>query len=217
MPVTRILHRGGNSRDLLDSPAHLAVDAIEADVWVHDHRILVHHARPLRPLPISVGAGGFRRIRRDGIRLPELSEAVLANDAELILDLRSYFGDPSPDVVRELLELPARSHISVSCESWWIGERLRAWLPDLEVLYSVRRERQLRAFLSRSHELDGRPLPGVAVKHTLLHSPAEVEALRRRAERVTVWTIDDVDRALELISWGVDKVTSNHISVLNAI
>ena len=117
MPVTRILHRAGNSRDLLDSPAHLAVDAIEADVWVHDHRILVHHDRPLRPLPISVGTSGIRRIRRDGIRLPELSEAVLANDAELILDLRSYFGDPSPDVVRELLELPDRSHISVTCFS----------------------------------------------------------------------------------------------------
>lgn len=216
MPVTRILHRGGNSRDLLDSPGHPAVDAIEADVWVHDRRMLVHHDRPLRPFPFTAGHG-IHRIRRDGIRLPELNEAVLAHDAELILDLRSYFSDPSADVVRELLELPDRSHISVSCESWKIGERLRAWLPDLEVLYSVRRERHLRAFLGRSHELDGRPLPGVAVKHSLLHSPAEVEALRRRAERVTVWTVDDVDRALELISWGVDKITSNHISVLNAI
>jgi glycerophosphoryl diester phosphodiesterase len=55
------------------------------------------------------------------------------------------------------------------------------------------------------------------VRHSLLHHAAEVEALRRRSSRVGVWTVDDVDRALELASWGVDEITSNSLSVLAAL
>ena len=215
MPVTRVLHAAGNVRDLLPLAQHPAVDAIEADVWVRSGRLVAHHERPLRPLPLMLHRRGLRLARRNPVRLDELLSAV-EGCAALTLDLRSWFGDPAPDAARELLALPDRSHLSVTCESWAVADRLSAWLPDLRVAYSVRSERQLRRYVAG--RIDGSiERTAVAVRHALLHSAGEVEALRRRAGRVAAWTVDETDRAIELVGWGVDEIVSNYLQVLNTV
>lgn len=215
MPVTRVLHAAGNHRALHPLAGHPAVDAIEADIWVRAGRVVAHHERPLGAIPLMLHEGGFRLPRRNPVRLDELLLAI-GGGAGLVLDVRSWFGDPAPDVARALLLLPDRSHLAVTCESWQVADRLRAWLPDMSVAYSVRSERQLRRYLGG--RMDGSiPETPVTVRHTLLHSPREVASLRRHAGAVTVWTVDDVDRAIELSAWGVDGLVSNRLTVLNAV
>lgn len=215
MAVTRVLHAAGNYRALHPLAQHPGVDAIEADVWVRSRRMVAHHERPLGAIPLMVDAGGLRPLRRNPVRLEELLRAV-DGCAALVLDLRSWFGDPAPDVARELLALDDRSHLSVTCESWAVADRLRAWLPDLRVLYSLRSERQLRSYISG--RIEGViPTTGVTVRHTLLRSPLEVESLRHYAGRVNAWTVDDPDRAIELVSWGLDGIVSNQLQVLNVV
>lgn len=218
MPVVRILHRGGNLRDLLPLATHPAVDAIEADIWVRGDQIVAHHDRPLGPLPFTIGSSGLHRERRSPVRLAEMIEAVGAEDPHsgLVLDLRSWLADPAPDLARELLKLPNRDHLIVSCEVWSIADRLRAWVPDLRVAYSIRSEPQLRRFIAASIEGEAEPVT-VAIRESLLHSSEEVRALKRYARAVTAWTVDDPDRGLQLAEWGVDGVVSNHIAVLNAL
>ena len=155
------------------------------------------------PLPVATPG------RRDGC------VRAVGGGGGLVLDVRSWFGDPAPDVARALLLLPDRSHLAVTCESWQVADRLRAWLPDMSVAYSVRSERQLRRYLGG--RMDGSiPETPVTVRHTLLHSPREVASLRRHAGAVTVWTVDDVDRAIELSAWGVDGLVSTRLTVRNA-
>ena len=84
MTVTRILHRAGNVASLLVLARHPAVDAIEADAWVHGDRILVHHERPLGPVPLLVGWGGLRR-RSSALQLETVLEAT-AGCADLVID-----------------------------------------------------------------------------------------------------------------------------------
>ena len=218
MPVVRILHRGGNLRDLLPLASHPAIDAIEADIWVRGDHIVAHHDRPLGPLPFTMGPGGLHREPDDRVHLPDILEAVGAADPHsgLVLDLRSWLADPAPDLARELLQLASRSHVIVSCEVWSIADRLRAWVPDLRVAYSIRSEPQLRRFVASG--IEGQPESvAVAVRESLLHSAEEVRSLKRYARAVTAWTVDDPDRGLELADWGVDAVVSNHIAVLNAL
>lgn len=218
MPVLRILHRAGNLRDLLPLATHPAVDAIEADIWVRGERLVAHHDRPLGPLPLTLGRGGIHREAADLVDLVEILEAV--GDAhphtELVLDLRSWLADPAPDLARALLALPQRDHLIVSCEAWSIADRLRAWVPDLRVAYSVRFEPQLRRYMHEANTVDGPPRP-IAIRHTLLHTAEEVRAIKRHAGTIAAWTVDDVDRALELTEWGVDAIVSNDITVLNAL
>ena len=218
MPVVRILHRGGNLRDLLPLATHPAIDAIEADIWIRGDQIVAHHDRPLGPLPFTIGLKGIHREENDPVHLPEIIAAVGAANPHsgLVLDLRSWLADPAPDLARELLQLPDRSHVIVSCEVWSIADRLRAWVPHLRVAYSIRSEPQLRRFVARGIEGGAEPVT-VAIRESLLHSSEEVRALKQYARAVTAWTVDDADRGLELAAWGVDGVVSNHVAVLNAL
>ncbi|MSQ42399.1 MAG: hypothetical protein EXR65_05120 [Dehalococcoidia bacterium] len=214
MPVTRVLHRAGNVRALLPLASHPAVDAIEADVWVHGSRLVAHHDRPLGALPLTFGWGGLHPLR-DAVPLEAILEAI-AGRADVVIDLRSWFGDPAPDLARALTTLPDRAHLRVTCETWSIADRLRAWQPDIAIAYSVRSEAQLRAYLA-GRDAGRIAETAVVVRHTLLHSADEVAALRARAGRVGVWTVDDVDRALTLVAWGIDDLVSNRLTVLGAI
>jgi len=215
MPPIRILHRAGNDPELLHLASHPAVDAIEADVWASGGRFFAHHERPLGSLPLLLSSGGLSG-RGGRVPLEAILDAVQGR-CGFVIDLRSWFGDPSADLAKILLQQPSGYvHIDVSCESWRIADRLRAWLPDLDVAYSIRDERQLRAFLIDTPLGAAHPA-AVTVRHTLLTTEGTVEALRARAGTVSAWTIDDVDRALQLKSWGVDRIVSNYLPVLNAL
>jgi len=216
MPVTRVLHRAGNVRELLHLALHPTVDAIEADIWVSRGQFFAHHERPVGPLLLSQ-----RGLHRPGDRVP--LEAILdevEGHAGVVIDLRSWFGDPSADLARLLRDRPGGyAHVQVSCESWGIADRLYAWLPDLRVAYSIRSEAQLRGYLDTHPTTEDGAPPGIAVtvRDSLLTTPGTVDSLRARAGIVGAWTIDDVERALELRAWGVDQIVSNHLVVLNAI
>ncbi len=219
MTVNRILHRAGNATpgslaSLVVLAGHLAVDAIEADVWVHGDDLLAHHERPLGPLPLLLGWGGFQR-RSSVLSLHAILEAR-AGHADVVVDLRSWFGDPAPELARALADEATRSRVCVTCEDWSIADRVRAWLPGIRIGYSIRTEAQLRAYLVQ-RDAGVLSETAVAIRHTLLHTPDEVALLRERARRVNAWTVDDVDRAMQLVSWGVDEITSNHVTVLNAL
>ncbi len=218
MTVLRILHGAGNMRDLLPLATHPAVDSIEADIWVRGDRLVAHHDRPLGPLPLTIGLGGIHRESKDPVNLREILNAIgdLQPHTRVVLDLRSWIADPAPDMARELLALADRTHVTVSCEAWPIADRLRAWLPDLNVSYSVRYEQQFRRYMYEANQ-PGTPSRPVAIRESLLHSAAELHSLRRAAGFVAAWTVDDVDRAQELAEWGVDAVVSNHVTVLNAL
>ncbi len=211
MPVQRILHRAGNDLATLPLSRHPAVDAVEADLWSVGGHLVAHHERPLGRLPFGLSRRGVGRI------LPVSFEALfeVIDDAALVLDLRAWAGDPAPDLARLLAPLD-HSRLRVTCEDWYLADRVRAWLPDLDVAYSIRDERQLRAYLAGRDAGTLEPVP-VVVRHTLLHTSDEVQALRNRAADVGVWTVDDAARALDLKSWGVDRITSNRITVLNAV
>lgn len=211
MPVQRILHRAGNDLAVLPLSRHPAVDAVEANLWSVGGHLVAHHERPLGRLPFGLSRRGVARL------LPVPFEALLdvVEDAALVLDLRAWAGDPAPDLARTL-SLLDRSRLRVTCEDWRLADRVRAWLPDLDVAYSIRDERQLRAYLAGRDAGEIEAVP-VVIRHTLLHTPDEVEALRLRAGDIGVWTVDDAARALELEAWGVDRITSNRLTVLNAL
>jgi hypothetical protein len=178
--------------------------------------VVAHHERPVGWLPLRVGKNGPRIPRGAPVTLDELLE-VIRGDSDLVVDLRSWFGDPAPDFARAVLDAHSdRTDLTVTCESWVVADRLRAWLPGFHVAYSVRSERQLRAYIQGRTEGSLEPVP-VTVRHSLLHDRLEVDALRRHAPRVAVWTVDDAARALELASWGVDEVVSNRLDVLRTL
>jgi len=210
---TRILHRAGNFHDLLHLAGHPAVDAIEADIWVVRGHLVAHHERPIGPW--LLGNHGPAR-SADRVPLEVILEAV-KDTSNFVIDLRSWFWDPAPALARALAaSLDDFSHISVACEAWITADRLREWLPGLDVNYSIRSPRQLREFLADVDAGRRRPTH-VTIRESMIRSAPLLHAVRARAGRVGAWTVDDADRALELKAWGIDQLVSNRLSVLNTL
>ena len=57
---------------------------------------------------------------------------------------------------------------------------------------------------------------GVSAAHWLL-SPAIVAALRQDGREVFAWTVNQPERALTLVEWGVDGVISDRLDLLAAL
>ena len=215
MPVTRILHGAANHRDQLHLAAHPAVDVLECDLWVRSGQAIAHHDRPLGPLPLLAGWQGVTRRPRDPVTLDELL-ALLADGAGLMLDLRYWFRDPAPDLAGVLAGIDDHSSIIVSCERWDLTDRMRGWLPTLPAAYSLKSPRQLQRFIEDRRRGTLPPVQ-VSIRHTLLTGKQDVAQLHDLGARVSAWTVDDIDRALELAEWGVDGLVSNRLQVLNSV
>ena len=56
---------------------------------------------------------------------------------------------------------------------------------------------------------------GVSCKHTLLDRRT-VRSLHDRGLLVVAWTVDDLDRARDLVSWGVDGLTTHKVEEMRA-
>jgi hypothetical protein len=216
MSVIRVLHGAANHLDQHDRRHHPAVDVIEGDLWMRSGRLLAYHDRPLGPLPFVMGSRGF--LSREPANPPDAADLVaLAEEGtHLMLDLRSWFRDPAADAARALLGLSDRSRITISCEHWPIADRMRAWLPGIGIAYSIGSKRVLNRYL-RGRRNGSLPKTDVSVRGSLLQTADDVEQLRELSSGVAAWTIDDVDRALELVDLGIDTLISNRLQVLNAI
>ena len=46
---------------------------------------------------------------------------------------------------------------------------------------------------------------------------ARVQELKRRNLTVVAWTVDEPARATELVSWGVDGLTTNNLAAMRSI
>ncbi len=214
MTVTRTLHRAGNRRALPPLTTQ-PIDAIEADAWIVRGRVVLQHARPIGALPLALHRRGvyFESTRRSlDALLDELDPRL-----KLVLDVRAWVNDPTPDVFSALARRPAEAAtIAFTSETWAIADRLHAWLPDHASAYSIRSELQLRRYIEGRAAGTQGAMP-VAIRHTLLHDASDVGALRRFTPRIAAWTVDNVERARALAAWGVDEIVSNRIEVLAAL
>jgi glycerophosphoryl diester phosphodiesterase len=96
-----------------------------------------------------------------------------------------------------------------SSQEWKALRAIREVCPEVDTYYSIDVAAKLDLFLSVS-ERDERPR-GVSCRHTLL-TRETVAGLHSRGLLVVAWTVDDIERARELASWGVDGLTTHKVA-----
>ncbi|MEQ8833459.1 MAG: hypothetical protein RIB67_03310 [Miltoncostaeaceae bacterium] len=207
-------HRAANS------PAALTgvldhVDVVEADVHRFRGRLEVRHAKTIGPLAVlwerwHLLPPGTPRPRLDH-QLAWLSAALPAGLA-LMLDLK---GD-DPAMVHAVLGATGRVRhergLIISARHWSTADALRG-APGVRVLHSVGSPRGLRALRGR---YGPGALQGVAVDRRLLDAGV-VADLRRRADWVWTWPVDDPGDGALLAGWGVTGLISDHPARLGAL
>ena len=208
----RVLHRGGNELDRLRQAARAGLDAAEVDLWPRAGEVLVRHAKPFAPASGLLG----RLAAFSGLGAPTLDQvAELAERTgiALFLDLKSDELRYCSGVLQILRRFDRASTALVSSQNWHALENVETLDPTVPVLFSVDTPGQWDAIERLRTD---RPVAGVSINQQRLNRWMIVD-LRDRDIRVFAWTVDDAERAVDLLEWGVDGLISGSIELLAAI
>jgi glycerophosphoryl diester phosphodiesterase len=200
-----IAHGGGNSVHQAREAVAAGADLLEVDLWVHNGRFEARHERAVYPLPILFEKWYLRRAPRRARGLEHLIAEY--PDAPLFLDIKNGGRIPA-GLLKDLLAADPGRRLFASSPYWPVLRAVAEEAPSVGLFYSVDSRAQLDLVLSVA-ERDALPL-GVSCRHTHL-TRERVERLHRLGLAAIAWTVDDVDRAAELASWGVAGITTHRV------
>jgi glycerophosphoryl diester phosphodiesterase len=208
--VLAVAHRAGNALPDLHSAVELGADVLEADVHHWRGRLEIRHAKALGPLPWHYDAGALTPISTSPLLLHDLLDA-LHRTSTLMLDLKG------PGAVglhtAEAVHLRVPEKPVLVCSRWWPGLnafRDRSWARPILTARNRGELLRLRRRVRRSAPY------GVSVHRSLL-SPALVEELHERVERVLTWPVNDDEALEQVLRAGVSGVISDEPEVLRSV
>ena len=208
-----IAHGGGNGsgpvRDALASRAPV----IEVDLWLHRGRLEARHERRVPgPLPLLYEFWYLTPAPSPPYYLEDLLLACEGR-ASVLLDLKNGLGE-MPALLRRVLGAFGRGvQVVASSQNWPLLREAKVACPQLDLYYSIDTPDQFDLFQSvMLHD----PLPaGVSCRHSLLDRRV-VRDFHDAGLAVLAWTVDDGERARDLVRWGVDAITTNRIEEIRA-
>lgn len=203
-----IAHGGGNTARSVGDAVSAGADFLEVDLWVHRGRFEARHERAIYPLPFWFERWYLRWAPRKPFGLRELLDEA-GGRANVFLDLKNGSVRAAQLLRRSLDEAQTKVGVAASSQFWYILRQVNQLAPEVALFYSVDVQAKLDLFLSIS-DRDVQPA-GVSCRHSLL-SPEKIALLHDRGFRVVAWTVDDLDRAAELATWGIDGITTHKVA-----
>jgi glycerophosphoryl diester phosphodiesterase len=206
-----VVHRAGNHlAHLRAAEADHRGAVVEADVNLFRGRLEIHHLKTLGPLPPFWDRWKLAAPWRRRLLLSELLAAAAAT-TELMLDLKGRDPRLAERVIEELTPYLSTRRLTICARAWPLLERFEG-LPVRRV-HSVGTARQLRALLRQAA---GTPIEGVSIHERLLDLAAVTE-LRRVANVVMTWPVNDLARAADLVGLGVDGLISDRPGAISGL
>ncbi len=206
-----VAHRAGNNLADLRTALDAGVDLVEADVRLFGDALEVRH---LRSLGRHLLWDTWKLARRRDTILPDLRDVldVLAGDPRVMLDLKGTDRALGPAVAALLREVAPGVPVTVCTKEW---SMLDAFGDDPHVrkVLSVSNRAALQRLRVR---LRTEPAFGLSIRLQLL-TPEIVAELRKGAEHVLAWPVDnaaDLEHARRL---GVTGVISRDLGLLRQI
>jgi glycerophosphoryl diester phosphodiesterase len=203
-----VAHRAGNSRKGVYRALEDGADYLEVDLWWHRGVYEARHEHSLHPLPFWWDHWFIRRAPPQPVTLPDFMRLVECR-AGLFLDMKS---GSAPSAARELTRaLHSVEHpvpVKVSSQHWNILRWGRRHSNLIELFFSVDDPVKLTLLLSVAED---EAIEGCSVAHWLLDQAA-VSALQERGLKVFAWTVDDPQRARQLVEFGVDGIITNAVA-----
>lgn len=208
-----IAHGGGNTVAKAHGFLEQGADYLEVDLWLRNGSFEARHERRVRWLPLLFEKWYLRRVPGARYGLDDLLAETADHHAGIFLDLKNGGGAAAALLRRVLSRTTHPRRVVASSQQWRALRAIRELLPEVDAFYSIDVRAKLDLFLSVT-DRDTRPR-GVSCRHSLL-TERVVENLHRRGLLVVAWTVDDVDRARELVSWGVDGLTTHKVAEMCA-
>jgi glycerophosphoryl diester phosphodiesterase len=183
------------------------IPLVEADVHLFRGRLEVRHLKTLGPLPVYWDRWQLPLRFWPRLHLPELLDA-LDPSTELLLDLKGH-ARALPHAVLDALG----DRSALICSRNWRQLAPLHGAENVRVVYSVGSRRQLEAL--RRRLADSRA-HGISIHERLLDrtTAADVVAM---AELVMTWPVNTLERARELLSWGVRGLITDAPGTIQAV
>ena len=212
-----IAHRTPADRSGCAALVSSGATVFEVDVMLAaDDEIVLSHDIPFFTAVPWLRHDGLKRlsVTRHPVGPPLAAVAeLLPPHVEMLLDLKCDRGTEAFRLVRKLLTLDLDpSRCFVSSKNWRSMEEMER--EGFRTWRSVAHSWALRGLL----EDDASPGYAVTVRHSLLTGGegGTIEKLHRLG-KVMAWTVNDPQRAIDLVAAGVDGVTSDLPEVFTAM
>ena len=210
-PPLLIAHRAGNHLERLMPAAEAGAQIIEIDVWFHRGRLEVGHDKTLGPIPLrwdrwSLALGGRRKLElRDVLeRFPP--------DAKPMFDLKGTDASLPAALHDAIAEYFPNRAYTVSSQNWtYLDEFLGS-----EGAHVIRSVGSPEMLAQMRHDLDAWTGAGIGLDEELL-SRAVIEELRERTPLIVTWTVNDLERAIDLVRQGVGGIITDRLEVIRAM
>lgn len=201
-----ISHAGGNNQWRVQRAIEEGADLIEVDLWEHQGQFEARHERRIGRLPFLVEKWYFRRTDPPF----SLADLLRATDrrARLFLDLKSGGQGPVHLLRQAIDEAQPWLVPAASSQTWGVLRHIRRHLPEVPVFYSIDVPAQFDLLMENLRREE--PPDGVSCRARLLDSES-IRTLRRAGLSIIAWTVDDPERAKELVEQGVSAITTHDV------
>lgn len=198
-PVLLVAHNAGDQKSTSRAALRHNATAIEIDVSQVDGVLYASHSRPSELMPIRAW------------RAPKLRDAWnYTGDASVLkLDLKSTGQSTLESIVRFIESRPGERQIMFVSMSAEALAYLDSALPDAVTMLSLPSGREIDALLVQDGRVDG--VEGVSVPEWSL-TPERIEGLKAHGYLIDAWTVNDVERLIELTAMGVDSITTDNLA-----
>lgn len=204
-----IAHAGGNAIELARTAEGELTDYLEVDLWVHRGRFEARHERRAFGSHLMFEKWYLAWAPREPFGLTELITATDPGTG-IFLDLKNG-GETAARLIRKAIDASPARRMVASSQMWGTLRALERIVPEVDLFYSIDVAAKLDLFLSVSQR-DIRPR-GVSCRATLLDADT-IAALHSRDLLVVGWTVDDLDRAMELAELGIDGITTHRVAAI---
>lgn len=201
-----IAHAAGNNAWRVHDALEHGADLVEVDLWARRGAFEARHERRFGPIPLLFEKWYFRR--PDGPFDLATLLAETDSHSRLFLDLKNGGTEPIRLIKKAMEDARPALAPAASSQIWSVLRNVRQALPAVPIFYSISVQAQLDLFLSQMTK--EQPPDGVSCRHTLLDAET-IQRLRAAGMTVIAWTVDDEDRARDLVRAGADAITTHEI------
>jgi len=198
-PVLLVAHNAGNQLDTVKRALSHNAAGIEVDVRFVDGVLYATHSAPANFMP------------KRAWQAPRLHEAwAFTSDATVLkLDLKSTGKNALDSLIRFLSARPTEQQILVVSRSQDALIYLGNSLPDTMGILSIATGYEMDLLLTKDDRIAG--VDGVSVPQWTL-TPERIEGLKEHGYLIDAWTVNDIERLVELTSLGVDAITTDNLA-----
>ncbi len=198
-PVLLVAHNAGDQEITARRALRHDAAGVEIDVRLVDGVLYATHSAPSGLLPMAAW------------QAPRLRDAwQYAADATVLkLDLKSTSQTALESLVRFIEARPSEQQIIfVSTEPDALAYLATA-LPESIELLSLSSGTDIDALLEHSGRIDG--IDGISIPSWAL-TAGRIEDLKEHGYLIDAWTVNDIERLVELSALGVDIITTDNLA-----